>query len=256
MSKLSADDKFFDLSDYGRLPAKQLAKILTKTRFTPKGVTLVFGIVGLLAVYAILKGYLILAGILLILKSIIDAADGELARMKKTPSYSGRYLDSVFDIILNFLFLLAIASIANQPLWLGFAAFCAIQLQGTLYNYYYVILRHSSEGGDATSKVLENETPVAMQGEEQWLVNLLFKTYKLLYGAFDKAIYHLDKKAVEVQSFPKEFMTIVSMYGLGFHLLIMAVLLSIHLEHFINPVLITFTIPLFLLVSIRKKYIS
>ena len=37
----------------------------------------------------------------IILKSIIDAADGELARVKQTPSYAGRYLDSVFDIILN-----------------------------------------------------------------------------------------------------------------------------------------------------------
>ena len=37
------------------------------------------------------------------MKSILDAADGELARIKMTPSYSGRYLDSIFDILLNLI---------------------------------------------------------------------------------------------------------------------------------------------------------
>ena len=45
-----------------------------------------------------------MAPFFIILKSIIDAADGELARIKKTPSYTGRYLDSIFDIILNLIF--------------------------------------------------------------------------------------------------------------------------------------------------------
>tara|TARA_B110000037_G_scaffold202963_1_gene245601 strand:- start:4593 stop:4715 length:123 start_codon:yes stop_codon:yes gene_type:complete len=38
-------------------------------------------------------------------KSILDAADGEFARVKKTPSFTGRCLDAVADIILN-LFIL------------------------------------------------------------------------------------------------------------------------------------------------------
>jgi len=48
----------------------------------------------------------------LFFKSIIDALDGELSRVKNTPSYTGRYLDSVFDILLNFLFLLAVSHVA------------------------------------------------------------------------------------------------------------------------------------------------
>jgi phosphatidylglycerophosphate synthase len=62
----------------------------------------VFGVSGLIAIYSILDGSYFL-GWFIVLKSGIDAADGELAR-QKTPSYTGRYLDSVFDIILNFLF--------------------------------------------------------------------------------------------------------------------------------------------------------
>jgi phosphatidylglycerophosphate synthase len=37
----------------------------------------------------------LLSWFFIILKSIIDGADGELARIKNT-SYTGRYLDSVF----------------------------------------------------------------------------------------------------------------------------------------------------------------
>ena len=42
---------------------------------------------------------------------VLDAADGELARLKQKPSYIGRYFDSVSDIILNFFFLATICYI-------------------------------------------------------------------------------------------------------------------------------------------------
>ncbi len=108
MSKLKKEDKFLDLSDYGRYFGKTLAFQLKETRFTPIHVTLLFGISGLIATYCILSNHYIFAAFFILLKSGIDAADGELARLKKTPSYSGRYLDSVFDIILNFIFLMTI----------------------------------------------------------------------------------------------------------------------------------------------------
>ena len=108
MSKLTFPDKFLDLSDYGRFPATIFARQLKDTRLTPIHITLLFGIVGLIAIYCILKGHYWAASVFIILKSIIDAADGELSRVKNTPSYTGRYLDSIFDIILNFLFLLTI----------------------------------------------------------------------------------------------------------------------------------------------------
>ena len=59
----------------------------------------------------------------LILKSILDAADGELGRMNQKPSYIGRYLDSVSDIILNALFFIAIWYITESSIWMGVLAF-------------------------------------------------------------------------------------------------------------------------------------
>jgi phosphatidylserine synthase len=256
MSKLAEKDKFLDLSDYGRSFGKFFATQLKNTSFTPIHVTLLFGLTGLIAIYCIIQGHYLLAGFFIILKSGIDAADGELARIKKTPSYSGRYLDSIFDIILNFGFLTAIWYISNTSIWLMIIAFLGLQLQGTLYNYYYVILRTKSIGGDSTSKIFEYKTPKALPGERQELVNFLFKTYTVVYGQFDKIIHFLDKEAYKVKTFPNWFMTLLSGYGLGFQLLIIAVMLALNLADFIAIFFIFYTIILFVLIGIRKKYIA
>jgi len=256
MSKLAAQDKFLDLSDYGRSFGRFFANQLKNTRFTPIHVTLLFGISGLIAIYCILQHYYFLAGFFIILKSGIDAADGELARLKKTPSYSGRYLDSVFDIFLNFMFLMAICYVSQTTFWFTILAFIGIQLQGTLYNYYYVILRNKSIGGDTTSKIFEYKTPKALPGESQQSVTILFGIYTIVYGTFDKIIHVLDKEAYRVKTFPNWFMTLLSIYGLGFQLLLIAVMLPIGLINFIVPFFIIFTFMIFVLIGIRKTFIK
>ena len=71
-----------------------------------------------------------------------------------------------------------------------------LQLQGTLYNYYYTILRNKL-GGDKTSQIFENKVPKALNGEKQENVNCLFLIYRFLYGAFDLIIYKVDENAQE-----------------------------------------------------------
>ncbi|MDI5897321.1 CDP-alcohol phosphatidyltransferase family protein [Flavobacterium yafengii] len=252
MSKLAAQDKFLDLSDYGRPFGKFLANQLKNTRFTPIHVTLLFGVSGLIAIYCILQGSYYLAGFFIILKSMIDAADGELARLKNTPSYTGRYLDSVFDIILNFLFLMTICYVSKTSFWFTILAFIGIQLQGTLYNYYYVILRNKSVGGDTTSKIFEYKSPKALPGETQKSVDILFRVYTIVYGTFDKIIHTLDKEAYKVKTFPNWFMTVLSIYGLGFQLLIIAVMLPMDLIEYIIPFFIIYTVLIFVIIGIRK----
>ncbi len=256
MAKLSKNDSFMDLSDYGRPLAVAAAARLKNTSATPIQVTLAFGVAGLIAVFSILSGYYVIAGIFLILKSIIDAMDGELARMKKTPSYSGRYLDSIFDFILNFIIILTIWTVSNSPLWAAFLAFFCIQLQGTLYNFYYVILRHQSSEGDRTSKIFETEVPQAYPHENQRTVDILFKLYRLFYSTFDKIIYTLDRKAPQAGSFPKWFMTLLSVYGLGFQLLIIAFMLAVGLVNLIIPFFIAFSFFIFLFVCIRRIFLT
>ena len=253
MSKLPKEHKFIDLSDYGRPIAKVIANSLKNTAFTPIHVTTGFIISGLIATYFILQGDYWLAAFFLILKSILDAADGELARVKQKPSYTGRYLDSVADIILNGSFFISIWYITNTSFWICIAAFLGLQLQGTLYNYYYVILRNKFNG-DTTSRVFENKTPKALKGEKQKHVNILFGLYKLFYGAFDKIIYTLDSNAHKGKTLPNWFMTCVSTFGLGFQLLIIAVMLVSGLKAFILPFFLIYTVMVFVFIGIRKIF--
>ena len=254
MSKLPEENQFFDVSDYGRPVARAIANSLKNTSTTPIHVTLWFVVAGIIALFFIYKEWFVLATIFLVLKSILDAADGELARVKNTPSYTGRYLDSVSDIILN-LFLLTLIGITNNDHWWRIAlAFIGLQLQGTLYNYYYVILRNI-HGGDTTSRIIEGKTPVAFDIEKQSHVNILFGMYKFCYGIFDFVIYKLDASAQKTKNLPNWFMTLVSFYGLGFQLLFIGVLLIAGLKAFVLPILVIYSFGIPVFIVIRKFFL-
>jgi hypothetical protein len=254
MSKLPEENKFLDVSDYGRPVAKIIANSLKNTSVTPIRVTIWFILAGLIALFFIYKEWYVLATLFLVIKSILDAADGELARVKNTPSYTGRYLDSVSDIILNFLLLTLIGVTNNDNWWWIALAFIGLQLQGTLYNYYYVILRNI-HGGDTTSRIIEGKTPVAFDIEKQIHVNILFGMYKICYGVFDWIIYILDTDAQTTENLPNWFMTLVSFYGLGFQLLLIGILLIIGLKAFILPILIIYSFGIPLFIGIRKLFL-
>lgn len=251
MSKLPKDNRFIDISDYGRPAARAIAYALKDTAVTPIHVTVAFTISGMLAIWCIINGLVWAAAFFLILKSILDAADGELARVKETPSYTGRYLDSVADILLNALILGTLWHLTNSSLLHTLLAFIGMQLQGTIYNYYYVILRNKFNG-DTTSRIFEKHPPVALVGEKQHHVNILFFLYRGLYGVFDKTIYLLDRNAVKSSWFPNWFMTIVSLLGLGSQLLIMSIFLILELREFIIPFFIGYTAMILLVITIRK----
>jgi hypothetical protein len=251
MSKLPEANRFLDLSDYGRPAARFIANSLKGTSITPIHITIAFIISGLIAIYCMLVGHFILAALFLILKSILDAADGELARINETPSYVGRYFDSIADIILNLLFLLTIWYLTEGSTLLFILAFIGIQLQGTLYNYYYVILRNLYNG-DTTSRVFEDHAPKALPGEKQSAVNFFYWLYNTLYIIFDKAIYYLDMKAILATNYPKWFMTAVSTFGLGFQLLIMATMLVLNLEEYIILFFVCYSSFIFIFIGVRR----
>ena len=128
-----------------------------------------------------------------------------------------------------------------------------MQLQGTLYNYYYNVLRNKLDG-DKTSRVFEDNAPKALEGEKQENVNTLFLIYKFLYGAFDKIIYKLDKSAEIDSKIPNWLMTCISTFGLGFQLLIISAMLVFGLIEFVFIFLI-YTVFVFIFIGIRKVFI-
>tara|TARA_B110000305_G_C19322706_1_gene579759 strand:- start:38 stop:799 length:762 start_codon:yes stop_codon:yes gene_type:complete len=251
MSKLPKEYRFVDFSDYGRPVARIIARSLKETTFTPIDVTIWFILSGLIAITCMLLGYYWFAAFFLVFKSILDAADGELARVKKTPSHTGRYLDSVADIILNFLIFIALWYSTEVNFLLTFFAFFGIQLQGTLYNYYYVILRNNVNG-DTTSRIFELDSPVALGDEKQENVDLLFRIYKGLYGVFDRIIYLLDPSASKAKRFPKYLMTALSTFGLGFQLLIISLMLVLGFKEYIVYFFLWYSPMVFVFIGVRK----
>ena len=253
MSKLPKEQRFIDFSDYGRPLARLIANSLKNTSFTPIQVTICFIISGLFGVFFIIKGYYWYAAFFLILKSVLDAADGELARMKKQPSYTGRYFDSISDILINALIFISIWKVGNTNVWILIFSFLGLQLQGTLYNYYYTILRNKLDG-DKTSRIFEDKAPIALKGEKQENVNTFFLIYKLLYGAFDKIIYNLDKSAQYCDNIPKWLMTCISTFGLGFQLLIISTMLVLGLIEFILLFFLIYSVMIFIFIGVRKLF--
>lgn len=74
---------------------------LLPLRVTPVAVLLAGTVTGLAAAFAIGGAHLVLAAILLQVKTVLDNADGQLARASGRVSVLGRYLDSESDLLVN-----------------------------------------------------------------------------------------------------------------------------------------------------------
>ena len=105
-----------------------------------------------------------------------------------------------------------------------------------------------------TSRIFEDKTPLALPGEKQKNVNILFFLYKTFYGIFDKIIYALDRNASKGKTFPNWLMSLISTFGLGFQLLIISVLLVLGLKQMIIPFFIAYSGLIFVFIGIRRVF--
>lgn len=254
MPKLSNEDKFIDFSDYGRPIATFLAYRFSRININAIHVTVLFFLSGLACAYCVYTQHLILATIFLMIKNVLDAVDGEIARVTNHPSVIGRYLDSIFDFIINFIIFIAILNIASTSNMMLVWAFLGIEFQCSIYNYYYVILRRRLNN-DETSRIIEYRKPIAYQYENQKIANVLHAIFLSLYIVFDLFVVFLDKKAVSVKEFPKWFMSLCSLLGLGFQLLLICLLLSFGLTDMILPFFAWYSFFGLIVILVRKLFV-
>jgi phosphatidylglycerophosphate synthase len=254
MSKLSGEDKFIDFSDYGRPIASFAALHLSRAKVTAIQVTFAFLVSGVAATYCIYSQKWLWAAALLMLKNILDGIDGEIARITRHPSVVGRYLDSVFDFIINLMVLGMFFYTGTDSALLLFFAFAGMEFQCSIYNYYYVILRRRWNNQE-TSRTLEYKKPIAFPYESQKMANVLHAIFLLQYLVFDTLVFMLDRGAQEVHYFPKWFMGMLSLMGLGFQLLIICMLLCIGQTEWILPFFAWYSVLGLLLIGVRKVWI-
>jgi phosphatidylglycerophosphate synthase len=145
--------------------ATLVVRLLLNTRITPNQVTVTGFIVGIAAAFLYLgasHGYLIAAGILLQLSSVLDGADGMLARLRQSSSEYGSYLDLFLDRINDyFLFGGVIAgnylATGSLPLFIFFLLCLALYfLQINLYylTKFYKKDYKSGQSGESRALVL------------------------------------------------------------------------------------------------------
>lgn len=231
VDKLQADDKFLDLSDYGRPLARRLVRVLVNTRITPVQVTLTYTVVGSIAALLFARGgYVsgVVAGILLLVKSTLDAADGSLARARNRPSRVGRFLDSICDFAVNAVVFLGFAVNGGMTIAKAVVAVIALESatwQCSAFSYYYVHYRNLT-GGDTTSQ-LDEAGSEGYPWDDPRVVHVLRRIYVIIFGWQDALLGRLDRAVTPDRASPvyrnKTLLTAFTVLGLGFQLLLIAI---------------------------------
>ena len=216
-----------DLSDWGRPIARFFANLLKDTKISVLMVTNFHLLLSIFCAWLIFQEYIIESCVLLVIKGVVDAVDGELARIREKPSHVGRYWDTIADT----LGLILVTYAFGQHLgWSGVyisAIVVAVLFQYSLFNHFSVRARGLGLG-DNTSRVDEKICPVAKPWEKQIHVNFLHKIYLVGFSWQDQIIDMMTGKGSKNLSFE---LTTSSMLGYGFQSIIILILgLSMNID--------------------------
>jgi phosphatidylglycerophosphate synthase len=105
--------------------AHPLVLLFARLRVPPPVVVVAAGAAGIAAAVQLGRGSLVAAALLVQLKTLLDNADGQLARLTGRISAFGRYLDSEVDLLVNAALFAALAWATGQAA-LALAGFLAL----------------------------------------------------------------------------------------------------------------------------------
>ena len=173
------------LCEYVFRPAAQLVVLaLRPLGVSPPAVVLSNTVCGLGAAIAIMRGHLVVGALLLQAKTVLDNADGQLARATGRISVLGRYLDSESDLLVNAAVFAALGSTTGEP-FLALAAFLVLTLVLSVdFNLERLYRRERGDERDAS--------PPA-----RGIAGLLARVYAVVYGTQDRAIERFVERRLE-----------------------------------------------------------
>jgi archaetidylinositol phosphate synthase len=96
--------------------AHLLVVALLPLRVPPPLVAAASGATGIAAAVELAQGRFLLAAVLVQVKTVLDNADGQLARMSGRITSFGRYLDSELDLVVNAALFAAVGWTTGQPM--------------------------------------------------------------------------------------------------------------------------------------------
>jgi archaetidylinositol phosphate synthase len=165
--------------------ANAFVRLLLRARVTPLTVVLANAGTGLCAALALVRGELVLAAILLQLKTLLDNADGRLARASGRVTLTGRYLDTEADLVVNAALFAGLGYLTGQA-WLALASFLAITLVLAVdFNLSEHYLEVHGEG---------RELPTALGGRAE---RVLAQVYRVVFAPQDRAVRAFSSMRLE-----------------------------------------------------------
>ena len=162
-----------------------LVPVLLRLRVPPAAVVLVHAAIGLAGALLLARGQLVGAALLLQAKTLLDNADGLLARVSGRVTLLGRYLDTEADLLVNAAVFAALGAETGEP-WLAFAGFvAATTLLGVDFNLAEL---HRDAHGRATP-----ELPRSGGAAER----ALEAVYRVLFGWQDRLLRAASARRLE-----------------------------------------------------------
>jgi len=150
--------------------------VLLPLRVPPPIVAATAGATGIAAAAQVAQGRLLLAAILLQAKTVLDNADGQLARLSGRVTVFGRYLDSELDLFVNAALFAGVGMATGRPA-LAAAGFVALTIVLSV-NYNGERLYRAEHGDDAP----------AMPAATDRAASILRGLYRLVYAPQDRLI--------------------------------------------------------------------
>lgn len=217
-----------DLSEWGRPFARILANFLKEKPVSVIQVTNLHFVLSLFCAWLIFEGYTREGCFLLIIKGVLDAVDGELARIRERPSHVGRYWDTVADTIGLIAVMWAFGSLLAWDMALTLLMILAVLFQYSLFNHFSIRMRVLGSG-DSTSRIDERIRPVAQPWERQRNVNIFHTIYLIFFSWQDSIISTLTGKGSKKLLFE---LTVSSSLGYGMQsILIFGLALTQNLDY-------------------------
>ena len=130
---------------------------LLPLRVPPPAVVLAGTAAGIAAAFEIARGGWLAAAVLVVVKTILDGADGALARAAGCETAFGRYLDSDCDLVVNAALWVAIGYTTGRPLLavLAFAGSTLVLSVNFNLRRLYAGTEAMPEGGGAARRFYE-----------------------------------------------------------------------------------------------------
>jgi phosphatidylglycerophosphate synthase len=182
--------------------ASAFVPVLRRARISPPAVVLANAGVGLVAALVLARGGLVVAAVLLQVKTLLDNMDGQLARATGRVTLAGRYLDTIADIVVNVAVFAALGYVTGETL-LAAVSFVALTV------VLAVDFNVSELYGQAHGTSVPEPSPTGSRAER-----VLASIYGALFAPMDRAV-----RAVSVSRFhggrTYDRLTVTSLANLG-----------------------------------------